>query len=94
MLSDHGAALAQRSVKKRLKLVVNQEKSQVARSDRVKLLELTIVKATIAISHKALQYGLPIMVATGALTGLAAPFMIRAFGVLPLAAFADLFTLP
>lgn len=37
-----------------------------------------------SLSHKALQYGLPIMVATGALTGLAAPFMIRAFGVLPI----------
>ena len=42
-------------VEKRLKLVVNQEKSQVARSDRVKFLGLTIVGNTIAISHKALQ---------------------------------------
>ncbi len=32
------------------------------------------------LNHKALQYGLPIMVATGAFAGLAAPFAIRAFG--------------
>ena len=44
-----------RYVEKRLKLVVNQEKSQVARSDRVKFLGMTIVGKTIAISHKALQ---------------------------------------
>ncbi len=42
-------------IEKRLKLVVNQEKSQVARSDRVKFLGMTIVGRTIAISHKALQ---------------------------------------
>ncbi len=42
-------------IEKRLKLVVNQEKSQVARSDRVKFLSMTIVGKTIAISHKALQ---------------------------------------
>lgn len=42
-------------IEKRLKLVVNQEKSQVARSDRVKFLGMTIVGDTIAISHKALQ---------------------------------------
>jgi group II intron reverse transcriptase/maturase len=42
-------------IEKRLKLVVNQEKSQVARSDRVKFLGMTIVGNTIAISHKALQ---------------------------------------
>lgn len=42
-------------IEKRLKLVLNQEKSQVARSDRVKFLGMTIVGATIAISHKALQ---------------------------------------
>ena len=42
-------------IEKRLKLVVNQEKSQVARSDRVKFLGMTIVGTTIAISHKALQ---------------------------------------
>ncbi|MGB5833423.1 MAG: group II intron reverse transcriptase/maturase [Thiohalocapsa sp.] len=39
----------------RLKLVVNREKSQVARSDRVKFLGFTIVGETIAIAHKALQ---------------------------------------
>ena len=42
-------------IEKRLKLVVNQEKSQVARSDRVKFLGMTIVGKAIAISHKALQ---------------------------------------
>ncbi|MEA3644185.1 MAG: reverse transcriptase domain-containing protein, partial [Lamprobacter sp.] len=39
----------------RLKLRVNREKSQVARSDRVKFLGFTIVGETIAIAHKALQ---------------------------------------
>jgi len=42
-------------IEKRLRLVVNQDKSQVARSERVKFLGLTIVGDTIAISHKALQ---------------------------------------
>lgn len=42
-------------IENRLKLVVNQEKSRVARSERVTFLGLTIVGATIAISHKALQ---------------------------------------
>ena len=42
-------------IEKRLKLVVNREKSQVARSERVKFLGMTIVGDTIAISHKALQ---------------------------------------
>ena len=42
-------------IEKRLKLVVNQEKSQVARSEKVKFLGMTIVGNTIAISHKALQ---------------------------------------
>jgi RNA-directed DNA polymerase len=44
-----------RFIEKRLKLVVNQDKSQVARSERVKFLGMTIAGATIAISHKALQ---------------------------------------
>jgi RNA-directed DNA polymerase len=44
-----------RYIEKRLKRVVNRDKSQVARSDRVKFLGMTIVGATIAISHKALQ---------------------------------------
>jgi RNA-directed DNA polymerase len=35
--------------------VVNREKSQVARSDRVKFLGLTIVGDIVAISRKALQ---------------------------------------
>lgn len=42
-------------IEKRLRLVINQEKSQVARSERVKFLGMTIVGKTIAISHKALQ---------------------------------------
>jgi len=42
-------------IERRLKLVVNQEKSQVARSERVKFLGMTIVDGAIAISHKALQ---------------------------------------
>jgi len=42
-------------IENRLKLMVNQEKSQIARSDRVKFLGMTIVGETIAISHKALQ---------------------------------------
>jgi len=42
-------------IENRLKLIVNQEKSQVARSDRVKFLGMTVVGDTIAISHKALQ---------------------------------------
>jgi len=42
-------------IERRLKLVVNREKSQVARSERVKFLGMTIVDGAIAISHKALQ---------------------------------------
>jgi group II intron reverse transcriptase/maturase len=42
-------------IEKRLKLVVNREKRQVARSDRVKFLGLTMVGDTIAIARKALQ---------------------------------------
>ncbi|MCP4377417.1 MAG: group II intron reverse transcriptase/maturase, partial [bacterium] len=40
-------------IEKRLKLVVNQQKSQGARSDRVRFLGMTIVGKTIGISHKA-----------------------------------------
>lgn len=36
------------------------------------------------IQHKLLQVGVPIMVASGALAGLLAPFAIEAFGVLPI----------
>lgn len=36
------------------------------------------------LSHKVLQYGVPVMVATGAFSGLAAPFVIRAFGTVPI----------
>ncbi len=42
-------------IETRLKLVVNREKSQVARSDRVKFLGFTMVDDTIAIAHKTLQ---------------------------------------
>ena len=42
-------------IERRLKLVVNREKSQVARSEQVTFLGMTIVGETIAISHKALQ---------------------------------------
>lgn len=42
-------------IEKRLKRVVNREKRQVARSDRVKFLGLTMVGDTIAIARKALQ---------------------------------------
>ena len=40
-------------IEKKLKL--NQEKSQVAKSDGVKFLGFTVVNGTIAIAHKALQ---------------------------------------
>lgn len=33
-----------------------------------------------AFSHKLIQYGVPVIVASGAFAGLAAPFVIRAFG--------------
>ncbi|MFV1602364.1 MULTISPECIES: cytochrome b/b6 domain-containing protein [unclassified Phaeobacter] len=36
------------------------------------------------LNHRVLQIGLPVMVATGALAGVLAPFAIRAFGVLPI----------
>ena len=39
----------------KLKLKVNREKSQVARSERVKFLGFTVVNGTLAIAHKALQ---------------------------------------
>jgi group II intron reverse transcriptase/maturase len=42
-------------IEKTLKLKVNQEKSQVALSDKVKFLGFTVVNGTIAIAHKALQ---------------------------------------
>jgi group II intron reverse transcriptase/maturase len=42
----------------KLKLVVNSEKSQVALSDRVKFLGMTIVNATIAISRKAIDHAM------------------------------------
>jgi RNA-directed DNA polymerase len=42
-------------IEKKLKLKVNQDKSQVALSDEVKFLGFTVVNGTIAIAHKALQ---------------------------------------
>jgi RNA-directed DNA polymerase len=41
-------------IEKKLKLKVNREKSQVAKSDQVKFLGFTVVNGTIAIAHKAL----------------------------------------
>jgi len=45
-------------IEKQLKLKVNQDKSQVARSDQVKFLGFTVVNGTIAIAKKALQTAL------------------------------------
>ena len=42
-------------IEKKLKLKVNRDKSQVAKSDRVRFLGFTIVNGTIAIAHRALQ---------------------------------------
>jgi RNA-directed DNA polymerase len=42
-------------IEKKLKLKVNQEKSQVAVAERVKFLGFTVVNGAIAIAHKALQ---------------------------------------
>lgn len=36
------------------------------------------------ISHTGLQIGVPVMVGTGAFAGLAAPFLIQAFGIVPI----------
>ncbi len=44
-----------RFIEKKLKLVVNQEKSQVARSEKVKFLGMTIVNGHIAISVKSMN---------------------------------------
>ena len=44
-----------RFIEKTLKLQVNQDKSRVALSDKVKFLGFTVVNGTIAIAHKALQ---------------------------------------
>jgi len=42
-------------IEKKLKLKVNRDKSQVAKSDQVKFLGFTVVNGTIAIANKALQ---------------------------------------
>ena len=42
-------------IERQLKLKVNREKSQVARSEGVKFLGFTVVNGTIAIARKALQ---------------------------------------
>lgn len=44
-----------RFIEKKLKLVVNRKKSQVAKSDKVKFLGMTIVKKTIAISKESMN---------------------------------------
>ena len=44
-----------RFIEKTLKLKVNQDKSQVTLSDKVKFLGFTVVNGTIAIAHKPLQ---------------------------------------
>lgn len=44
-----------RFIESKMKLVVNREKSQVAKSNRVKFLGVTIVKHTIAVSKSAMQ---------------------------------------
>jgi group II intron reverse transcriptase/maturase len=44
-----------RFIETRLKLTVNREKSQVARSEKVKFLGFTVVNGTVAIARKALQ---------------------------------------
>ena len=48
-------ATISRFIEKKLKLKVNQDKSKVALSDKVKFLGFTVVNGTIAIAHKALQ---------------------------------------
>lgn len=45
-------------IETKLKLVVNREKSQIARSERVKFLGMTIVNNTIAISKKAIAHAM------------------------------------
>ena len=44
-----------RFIEMKLKLKVNQDKSKVALSDKVKFLGFTMVNGTIGIAHKALQ---------------------------------------
>jgi RNA-directed DNA polymerase len=51
-------ATISRFIEKKLKLKVNQDKSKVALSDKVKFLGFTVVNGTIAIAHKALQTGM------------------------------------
>jgi RNA-directed DNA polymerase len=53
--ADRVMEKASQFIEKKLKLKVNQEKSQVAQSDVVKFLGFTVVKGTIAIAHKALK---------------------------------------
>ena len=42
-------------IEKRMKLIINREKSKVAKSNKVKFLGFTIVKGTIAISKQAME---------------------------------------
>jgi len=57
--TERSAARVMASIKKfiekKLKLKVNEDKSQIAKSDQVKFLGMTIVKGTIAISKAALN---------------------------------------
>ena len=45
-------------IEKRLKLVINHDKSQVAKANKVKFLGLTIINGTIAISKQAMAKAL------------------------------------
>jgi len=53
--AERGMEKVSQFIEKKLKLKVNQEKSQGALSDKVKFLGFTVVNGTIAIAHKALQ---------------------------------------
>lgn len=55
MAAERVMASTTKFIEKKLKLVVNQEKSKVARSEFVKFLGMTIIAATIAISSKSMQ---------------------------------------
>ena len=55
MAAERVMASTTKFIEKKLKLVVNQEKSKVAQSKFVKFLGMTIVAATIAISAKSMQ---------------------------------------
>jgi RNA-directed DNA polymerase len=56
--ADRVMATVSQYIEKKLKLKVNREKSQVARSDKVKFLGFTVVNGQIAIAHLALKTAL------------------------------------